>query len=290
MKKFFIRSFFFLLVGIVYFILALITNKVIFHFSRSPINDSNIIITGDSHLQSALDPTLFTSAVNICQGSEPIIVSYWKLKYLIEKVRFDTLILGLSYQNIAGVNDIKFNRGIISRELFRRTYAIQKLADLKNIDFDYLVDFQIFFKNMCLFPRFDHNTFIGNYISIKEEYVDDTDQKIQEHYFVNMEFGGISYISINYLDSLITTCEKNNIKLILISAPVSVHYFNSIPDNIKAKFDSLCLSLNDRGIVFLDYSQFNIEKDAFYNSDHLNSEGSKLFSSEIIGVLKNEEN
>ncbi|HAF30848.1 MAG TPA: hypothetical protein DCG75_17550 [Bacteroidales bacterium] len=277
----------FSLLGFVYFLTNLLINYYIINYAKPPIADSNILIMGDSHLQTALDPECFASAQNICQGAEPIVVSYWKIKYLMYRIKFDTLILGFSYQNISSYTEQRFSNDIISTELYKRIYAIERFDDLKRLNINYYKNFIIFFKNMCLFPKPNHTSFIGSYKGIESLYTNDTKTKIEEHFYKNKnEPYHLSYNSMNYLDSIVRLCEKNNKTVILVGAPLHKDYFNSIPNIFIVKYNALFLKYTKSNILFLNFNQFFDDDKLFYNADHLNLTGSQKFTNYFMGVLK----
>ena len=97
------------------------------------------MIVGDSHAAHALNPDLFISALNLSQGAEPYIITYWKLKATLDDVDPDTLIIGFNHYNISGVNDLKFFDDRLSSKMFERSYLIEDFGSIRNlIKIDYL--------------------------------------------------------------------------------------------------------------------------------------------------------
>jgi len=93
---------------------------------------------------------------------------------------------------------------------------------------------------------------------------------------------------INYI---IDFCNKNNIKVILVSNPVhktySSSYENNLIKNRLVYIDSL-LKTNKKLIYFNHEFDFNFNTNDFYNADHLNSTGAakftKLLNSKIDSI------
>lgn len=262
-----------------YFSIILLTNRIIFLNASPPITKSNIIILGDSHPQTAINPNYFFSAQNISQGAEPIVVSFWKLRYLVENVKFDTLIMGFSYQNISQFNDKGFFSGDISTDLFRRYYSIQRFKDIKQINLLPLKIYTVYFKNMCLFPSTKHFNFIGNFEGIESSFIDNKELRIrQQFYNSDNEVMGISNFSIAYMDSIINICKTKRKQLILVGTPIQKQYYDAIPNIYKENYSFLSEKYLSQNILFLDFNTFAIEEKFFYDSDHLNIKGAQQFS------------
>ena len=80
---------------------------------------------------TAVDPDLFENATNVCQSAEPPIVSYWKLKKILQGNTLDQIIFGLAPHNISECNDYRFCETKWSKEIFNRIYPIQDLVLLE---------------------------------------------------------------------------------------------------------------------------------------------------------------
>ncbi|BAO75041.1 hypothetical protein WPG_0811 [Winogradskyella sp. PG-2] len=94
-------------------------------------------------------------------------------------------------------------------------------------------------------------------------------------------------------EAYIEECNQKNIKLILVYTPV---YYEFIPYDLDRQllFDYLNDISEKYNVPFLDYSddELTFKKYYFFNSQHLNKEGSELFtkklSLDIKELLKNE--
>lgn len=96
-----------------------------------------------------------------------------------------------------------------------------------------------------------------------------------------MQFG------FNYLRNLIQECKNKNIDLILAYAPMYIERQEITPqkETVDSIFSEMAASNN---IQFWDYSKDSVcfNKEYFYNSSHLNTKGSKIFSRHFAGDLK----
>jgi hypothetical protein len=142
---------------------------------------SNVIILGDSHPQ-ILNPDYFSSAQNFCQGNEPLVVTFWKLNFLLKNTEFDTLVVGFSYHNISIKNDNKFSDQLFTPNNLLRTYPIIRFKDIKRFRVDYKLLFQAYFKNMYLIPKRQHGNFLGHFETHNKGFVNDYKEKLNLHY------------------------------------------------------------------------------------------------------------
>jgi len=81
------------------------------------------------------------------------------------------------------------------------------------------------------------------------------------------------------LENIITLAQQNKVPIILVYPPEYVeaqHFFLHRPD-IMTYYNNLS---HKKGVPFMDYSNLPMTqtKDDFYNSQHLNAEGAKIFS------------
>jgi hypothetical protein len=262
------------------------------------MGNTNILIAGDSHPLKALNAKLFYSAENVSQPAEPLVVTYWKLKYMLQRIKVDTLLIGFSYHNFSAFNDIKFKDDHYAVEMFKRIYAIQNFKEIENLPIDYVKFYKIYFQNMCLYPKRDHFNFypIGNHFNIGDttdkakSFKADSETAINRHYFYNKKEAGVSETSIAFLDSLIDISRKKKITLILVGTPLHESYYNKIPNYIMNKYNYKKAGLIKEGIYIIDFThQFSDDK-YYLNSDHLNAKGATKFTKEIIDVLKTKSN
>ncbi len=285
MKTFFKTFVIFILILFSYFGFNALLNRIIFSVIDVPVGNVNVLIAGDSYLEHALNPALMNSAQNISQAGETYVITYWKLKYLLPKVKIDTLILGFSYHNISGFNDLKFTDKRWSSEMFERIYLIQHLDQLENIEVDYPEFYKMYFRKMCLYPHLDHFPFIGNYSNSLQNNISDFDKEIDRHYYFQNRPVGISSVSLMYLDSIIGLCRSNKITPVLVGSPLGPEYLKRIPSETKIRYQSEKLRYVNQQIVVFDFcSQFYDDK-SFLNSDHLNERGAARFTREFLNSL-----
>jgi len=286
MEKLIIQFIKFVSVLFCYFGIILFINKIIFHNSEIPIGNVNTIIAGDSRLKISLNPQNFQSAENISQPGETYIVTYWKIKYLLQNIAVDTIIVGFSHLNISAYNDIKFYDKKWTSEMFKRIYPIQRLCSLKNIKIDYPEYFYNYFQNMCLFPKRNHFPFIGKYSTRQGSDITDSETAIDIHYFYNKENVGISETAITFLDSIIYLNQKHDITTILVGTPVHELYYSKIPKNVVERYNIEKMRLINKNIPVFDFTARFYENNYYFNSDHLNERGGEQFTKDLKEAMK----
>ena len=290
MMRRFVKNILIFLFGlIIYFLIILIINSIIIYNISDNIHKSNILIVGDSHAAHALNPDLFSSALNLSQGAEPYIITYWKLKATLDDVDPDTLIIGFNHYNISGVNDLKFFDDRWSSKMFERSYLIEDFGSIRNlIKIDYLQYYNVIFRNLCLLPHIDHVNYIGRYkASDNRSYVSNSKERILRHYYISdSNQADISTVNVSFLDSIIEICLVRDIVPVLVEAPVHISYYNKIPSEYKSSYDKLCLQLKKKNnIMIVRSDSLDYDDERFLDSDHLNKLGSDYFTRYVVDCL-----
>ena len=285
MNHFIKRSVFFIGLILAFFGFNFASNTALFHYGRLPIKKAHVLIAGDSHLQRSLNPRYFNSAVNVSQPAEPMVLTYWKLKYLFNKASFDTLLLGFAHHNISAYNDQKLYSHAWAYEMFRRTYAIQDIESVDGLRIDRNQLYLAYFRNMCLFPHTNHFNFIGGYVNSNKSQVTDAQVTAQRRYYVEETELGVSETTVWCVDSIIRLCRTHGVVPVLISTPVHSSYFKLIPEAIMKRYSMEKERLVGEEIAVYDLTE-SFYDDVFYlNADHLNAKGASDFTVEFIGLL-----
>ena len=139
-----------------------------------------------------------------------------------------------------------------------------------------------------MYPK-RHETFSGGYRP--EPGVTDlsnVEKVIERHYYYDNKLTSISENAIHYLDSMISLCSNYHIVPVLVSNPLNRSYLERIPDTFIQRYNQLKIKYKNQGIIVLDYSHEHYRDDYFFNPDHLNVNGSKIFSQQIRYALTHE--
>lgn len=284
-KKFILTIISFIALLCCYFILIFVIN--LNAIEKVNLGQYDTLIVGDSGLGASLNPNKLNSTQNICQNSEPYFITYLKLKYIIEKnVKLDTIIIGFGNHNISNYNEYKLIDEFWKNRMFNNYYLLANdIINIKDLKIDYINFFLVYSRNMFLIPKSNHHKkFIGEYKELIGQSESTNYQKVINKVYFHKDYG-VSELSISYLDSIVDYSNKNNITPILLSSPVPISYYNLIPSNVKERYHKLKQRYTEDGIHVFDLTKSQNNSDFFYNEDHLNSEGSKIFTEEVKRIL-----
>ena len=117
--------------------------------------------------------------------------------------------------------------------MFRRSFPIHQfdLIDDK-IEINYIEYYKVLFKEICLYPKRKYIKYIGEYENKgirKKKHIENWHETINRHFYIDNKECVISEISLNYLDSIISFCNKMNIVTILVRTPEHSNYYKNIP-------------------------------------------------------------
>lgn len=251
------------------------------------IKESNVLITGDSHLKNALDPQSFNDAINISQPGESLPLTYWKVKKILETYTPDTLIIGFAPHNLGTYQDYKFSDEPWASEMLSRSYPIQDFKSLKIIDIEYLKYIKVLWRETGFYPKLNHCNYIGSFATVSTTDLSDSDieRSIQIHYYYNGSEVGVSSTALYYLNKLIDISHARDINLILASSPVHPKYYNGIPSNIVKTYNSVLDQAKSKGITVIDQTNKFYPDSLYRNAHHLNQHGANRFTDEVTKIL-----
>ena len=288
MKRFITRAILFLAFPIFYFGGNMIINYFIYTSQSVNIDNTRVLIVGDSHTQYGLNPDFFENAQNISQSAEPYVLTYWKLKKIFQTQHPDTLILGFAPQNISKFNDYKFSNEKWSSTMFKRSYPIGNLKNIENIiPVDYFYYYKTLWKQTAFYPKKTHVNYLGKYSNNKSSDISDWQSGIKRHYYWDDKVIGVSEVAVSYLDSIIKISQQREIVVVLTSHPVYNKYLDKIPPTIMKKYNSLKEKYETQTIIFDKTQDITYPDSLLLNADHLNEDGAKRFTFELITHLKN---
>ncbi len=287
MRKFLLKLVLFSSCLPIYFGLNSLLNYIQYSSQTPKWEHYKVIIAGDSHPQTAIDPSHFQSARSIAQSAEPYYLTYWKLQKLAKLHKPDTLLLGFGTQNISFYNDYKLTDSNWSSELFKRIYPFHRLNELPSwIPIDQLAHVKTYLKYNGFFPNADHIHYMGGFDADDESKWRNCDHVVKRHYHLYNQPPHHSKTALNYLDSIVLYCEQTGIQLGLVTTPIHAVYSSQVPERITITFDSLKIAYADRALI-LDYTRFALPESQFYNCDHLNEEGASIFTQALVNDLAN---
>ena len=117
MNKLILRAILFAGIMTLYLVINFCINNYMIEKSAYKLpKGKTVLVLGDSHLKSGLNPKVATSCANICIGGEPYFLTHDKLKFLKERNQLDTVIIGFGYHNVSSFQDEKLVRQEILAE------------------------------------------------------------------------------------------------------------------------------------------------------------------------------
>lgn len=284
MKKFVFTSILFLTPLSIYMCFNMIFNYYVYSNKSIDLENAKVVVLGDSHLMTAIDPDLFENATNVCQSAEPPIVSYWKLKKILQANTPDQIIFGFAPHNISECNDYKFCETKWSKEIFNRIYPIQDFSSIRNkLSVDYSNYYHAIWKQTALFPKMIHANYIGKFSAKMTSDISNWQSAIKRHYYLNDQVYSESVLSVAYIDSIVDICRKNDVLLLIASSPVHKRYYENIPRSILDSYNKLIEKYEEQGVfVYNKIKDSSYADSMFFDAHHLNYVGAKRFTSELI--------
>lgn len=262
---------------------------------------ARILILGDSHSANGINPDVLGRSVNLSDYGESYIQDYFKLKFVLSKknsIRTVILPVDLHSLNNHRNNAILFigywDRFIDFIELGKYKkkeikYWIYKYIDINLFDFrgEYITLFNAISKKL----KHKNPGFINKFKGIKNQYFHrDRERKGESralHHFLGRKW--INNEMIFYLKKIINLCKSRKLNLVLIKMPVSIQYYKCAEKMVPVKryYNMVNKIIKYKPRVYLlDLHNifFNKERWKFYDSEHLNDDGAKIFSN----ILKKE--
>ncbi|MCC7050394.1 MAG: hypothetical protein IT239_01265, partial [Bacteroidia bacterium] len=135
---------------------------------KIPVINTTTLIAGDSRVMTAINPKLFSSAINIAQNSESYLITYYKLKYLLPKnEKIKQVIIGFSYPSFSGYMDSLYSNDIATADIFSRIYPIITPKQLFPLKVDVWKYYSVYLKNNLLYPKVNQYPFMGSFTELK---------------------------------------------------------------------------------------------------------------------------
>lgn len=287
MRQFFKSLILFIVPLILFFSFNFIINIFFIKNEKIKAKKCSILIIGDSHFQRGINPSQFNNAENMAQLGEPYIISYWKLKKLLPHFKPDTVILGFAPHNISTLNDTKFSDPKWSSEMFQRSLLIGKLKDTEGMVVDKVGLAKVVMVELFLIPRKKHIHYIGKFAGTAQKKKMNPKDAASRHFYNKNEILKSSETSIAFLEKMVTLLKSRNITPILVCTPVHSSYLQLIPPSFRQTFTDQKEKFKQSGIKVLDYSELTLPDSLFMDADHLNMEGSRRFTQQLITDIHN---
>jgi hypothetical protein len=254
------------------------------------------VIVGASHLQLGINDSSNQQALNLSNSGMPYYFTYAKSKRLLEQnPQISKLVISLSPIHISPYGDsILFSDKGLSREnsflffplldeyksLGNRRYSVDFIAAyLKynmGVPFNYMEDFKLFLKSFRQNITFKDHSFSGSYKPYNENKIES--EKLKHK--ATLYFGGeeqFSDYSIQTVNRIAELTGKYNVKLYVLNMPIHKEFKKLIPSTYSDQQNKLILKLkkNHNHIKYIDYSNYALLDDDYFDGDHINVSGAE---------------
>lgn len=268
-----------------------------FRKSRAKIRT---LVLGDSHHMKIMKTDLNKGVFNFATGGENYVQSYYKLKKILaEPNDIKTIIIPLN------INSLAWNKFSTKEYLFYWSHYIDYL-ELCEIDHESGKHFVEFLRGR-FFPYIGKSKEISNYIQAK---VIDEEEKLSAMDQRNQDFSTLPRIEQTkiakkrveelfpsgyydptleiYFHKLIDLSRAKNIRVIVLTLPMTDTFMNSYAVKYKTKyFDDKRTAIKSKypDLLFVDL-RTKIPDNQFSDSDHLNLYGTATVDKHLIGELR----
>jgi hypothetical protein len=136
-----------------------------------------------------------------------------------------------------------------------------------------------------------NKNFQEKYIKEKDIYVKGGFVEREMEYYHPKKYApqklNINKTQLQCFDEILQYISQKGIKIIFVQTPVTTGLYNSYSN--KNEFDSL---IKSKKILYFNFNEFMRLGDSlyFYDADHLNQNGVKVFNSRLIEMIKNADN
>lgn len=286
---FFKKLFFFIFLSVIFTI-------IVFYFinksKREMIsfkvdNDINYVFLGHSHIGSAYNDSIIKNSINLGEGGESYMYTYFKLQKLIKDNDENKITYFVEFTN--NQIDTAMNRWI-----FFEPYISDKLPRYFFLMDNYSLR-KIFFKKPLLFIN---ASLLGVNLNLRHLKVSkdnllptlgafasqDTSILKIKNKINNIQFNNnlVSNESIFYLKKIIALLKSTKSKFYLIRTPfktTSSYYKN------EAKYNEILKQLKIEN-YYIDLLNFKLKDSFYYDNEHLNKSGAYFYSKKFNDVLE----
>jgi len=265
---------------VVFTLFALITSTAYLSYGAFNFKipaSKNKLLLGDSKIECAINDEIFSSSFNLAQSGSCYFYSYIKLRETLKhNHHIDTIVLGFSNSNLEPLrDDWLIGEKFISFKLRNHFFLFN------TSDYQYLLkaNFWATIKNTSQVML--HNlkmiligyNGLGGFLSLNRQMDDDDLKKAID---IEKKDVDIAKHQLVYLKKIYSLCEKNNLTLILLSAPIH--------NGSKQKYEHYTTSLLSfknqwmKNSVIINHQNFELENKNYADFMHLNSDGAKRYS------------
>lgn len=265
----------------------------------------DMVMIGSSHcyrtyIPDIIDRTLDIKSFNMCSSAQSPTTSYAVLNEIFKYKHPDIVVMDLYHIIFQADNQLKNARWNAENlktvnsklDFYSKSYSLRELGIFAVVPFfshrGYLYGLFNKIRGRRYLPVEKGTYMRAGYVKT-EEFVS---QKELENpsYFTNSFFNenDIPSRHVKSLKAIIALCEKNNVELIFVTAPLPRHTFNQIQNysDIHEYFNKYA-TVNE--LSYIDMNQHDIpltDTSHYYDFNHLNHDGAVITSQHLANSLK----
>lgn len=263
-----------------------------YHLRKNKEN-IEVLILGSSHTFVGVDPKYFEKpAFNLAYSSQTLDLDE-KLfnRYKNQLTQLKTVIIPVSYFSYVlaledGTSTYKIKNYNIYYQLYSHTFKIENQLEIPHQSFDKnLADLEFFKSDPDFKITIDSTGYINKrYIKSNLDWQESAIHAVNNH-SKNMD-DILTKLRMNQnqksLENIISWCEENQIKVILVSSPTTDAYVKKL--NAKQfnhwRMTTHAISKKYQNVIWLNFLENNelFTLDDFQNADHLNENGAEKMS------------
>lgn len=311
MKKFVVKVVLFaILLGIILVEFYNINSRLIKETSFKLRDDVVTVITGNSTMQYGLNTQYLNFTENISVESEPLFMSYFKLKEILNNNHhIKNVVVPFSFLDVRRSRDSFLNFSDddgLKKDLYSKCCCIHDLVPyscLREFDVDDVMFAEVFIRNRVFlnFIYFARKLRCNNYdrtylrhigqfnkmwldslLYLNSYSVEYIDKAIE----VKFSGEGLAQKYTSYLDSIANLCSIYNKLLIVVNTPNYPDFNRKIPDEFKLHYyEKLNRLKKSDNVLFFDYSDLIEDHALFWDETHLNWRGAEVLSKELASRL-----
>ncbi len=277
-----------------------VSNHWMSRLSQPTLADGvRILIIGDSHIQTTLDPSLIPGSQSVAMSAEPFMASYFKMiRILKANPGVSSMVLGFGPHNVAFFNDEKFSSPQFAAEMFSRYNSLVPWWTLGEVPVSVsegiVGEARLrWTPNRLLLRNFFHSfagrptrapPYLGAYRPQPEAELTEEDFSgvLQRQFTHPPSESACSDVQGRYLRKMVDEALNRGIRVLLVATPTHRRYRQSIPPELTAYYAGLWDELVQKpGVKGLDLSAMDLPDSAFRNYDHVAEPFAKPISEEV---------
>jgi hypothetical protein len=306
----------FLFIAIISLVASVSYNVNLWSFKKAGLqlcDTTGILMTGSSLVMQGLNPAYIERSENVAIAAEPVVISFFKIRDILRNnPQIKKIITSCSLQEITEQDAVFSGKRSVVQEMFTRLSFLQHpvtLNDLRLFEVDEPVYWEVYLRYR-IFPNYfyiyralkgdikcnyEGLAYVSGFatrgdFNIRAEVFKliNVERVVNAHFPENNKEKMISKVSLNYIDSISSLCERKNIELIVVGMPVTHKLFERIPRYYIDYYRNYISEMNKR-IKCRYYDFMNAAPDEWFEDlIHLNELGAKNISIMLNDSIKND--